>query len=197
MDGLEDHDRYKVTTHTEVGTMKKLDLSIIRLGLCLILGAGSLAAQGRGRGGNKKSQTTFLVELVLGENGDEVFTICPGEAKGSTLEAFFPLHDNPLCLVVTGEIDRVGTELFLFQISSGFTKKKLLIHMFFRRVGGDEVYQTGDLPAFPVSGDPLSGESFRIGVDRTVILTKVGQPNKGSEAFLIKVGHVKYFKVEE
>ena len=192
MDRLKVYDLRKVTAHTEVETMSKLHLSIISLGLCLILGVGSLAAQGRGRGGNKKPQTTFLVALDDQDGVGAVETGCTGEAPGSNLEARFVLADE--CLVVQGN----NLTLSLSLISSKFTKKALSLNMFFRLLGGDERYQGDNIPAFlvPGGGDPFSGESFRIRVNETVTLRKSGQPDKGSIAFDIMVGHVVYMKVE-
>ena len=166
--------------------MRKLHLSIISLGLCLILGVGSLAAQGRGRGGNNKSQSTFLVDLVAGAAGMGVVTTCFGEAPGSNLEARF----DSVCLVVQGN----NLTLSLSLISSKFTKKALSLNMFFRLVGGDARYQGDNIPAFIVSGDPFDGDSFRLGVNQIVTLRKSGQPDKGSVAFDIAVGHVVYMK---
>jgi len=184
--------------------MRKLHLSIISLGLCLILGFGNLAAQ---KGKKEEPQTTFAVSVVAGDgdpsSGEWLLTQdgCEGEAEGSHLDANFPLLD---CDPVVAD-----SELKLQQISLSITRKSVRLHIFFRNPSGDHL-QTDDIVLLPGAVENVSYTAFGVVVNskdvpiRTafdVVVNTIdvpirqegqGKPGSGPEIAKINVGIVRY-----
>ena len=189
MDRLEVYDRYKVTTHTEVETMSKLHLSIISLGLCLILGFGSLAAQ---KGKKKEPKTTFDVTVVAGTDGPptgESWWItaptasCVGFAEGSNLGAYL-FGDSCELIEVSGLM------LHPLQISAKITRKATRVQIFWRDQFGVH-YHTDELTAEEVVNHPASYTDFDIVLNATnVPITEVHGSNPVITT--INVGKVQY-----
>ena len=201
--------------------MKKLHLSVISLGLCLILGSGDLAAQGKGKGKNN-NKTTFEVFLhsvctadVMGQGFCNVLDArfgsglvvlggapgvfsqdCPGLSDGSTITAQFRNLD---CMKITGQI-AAGNDvmLSLYQMTPSIKQNEWTMQMWFRPTFGDRRggYLTGSFPV-TVLGNPFSGNMFTIVVRQTLTLTKSNQPGRGSVGFDIVVGDVDYIPVIE
>ncbi len=186
--------------------MRKLYLSVISLGLCLILGFGSLAAQ---KGKKKEPQTTFAVTVVAGTIGlpsGGVWWLpdCVGLAEGSNLEASSFENCDPIGLTS-------GEEVFLSQISTSQTGKKVRLHIFFRdklRV----VYQTDDISLPPGAVENVSYTAFDVmanskdvpirtafdvvvnAIDVPIRQEGQGKPGTGPIVAMINVGRVSYIE---
>ncbi len=164
--------------------MRKLYLSVISLGLCLILGFGSLAAQ---KGKKKEPKTTFVVSVVAGDGDPSpaewlVTAVgCEGSAEGSNLGAHFPLKCDP-----------VVANLRLKQIS--LNRKSTGLHIFFRDASSGEHYQAPTLTAVRVDDHQNSYTNFDIVLNATnVPITLEHKGNRaGSPVTTINVGKVQY-----
>ena len=178
--------------------MKKLYLSVISLGLCLILGFGSLAAQGKGQGKKENPKTMFEVSLLADEDSENqpgapvVWLFTPGGCEGFSEEPNLSVTFRPrfVCPKVDGTTSGtdVTLDLYPFLISVKTRGGQTTGQIFFESDEGR--YQTEGFDAgmtFP------TGNGFNIVVNNNnVLVTKSKQPFRGSQWGHIALGTMHY-----
>ncbi len=161
--------------------------------LCLFLGVGNLAAQGKGKG-KIKNETTWTVTFDAGSViGLVIAGDCAGTVDGPNLNAVFPKGD-PTCAFMGEAFD--GSDIFLRpnQLVIKLAGSRMTYNLFFTTdgiKGNPGVYTTDEQPIGGLAGDPFEPTNFVLTINNVrVKLRKLHRPNKGFDDNEINVGRI-------